>query len=790
LRTDRLAAAAVVICLAVNLAALGGWLWSRGGQSTDIVFGLEGPNAAVAVDGRVQAFSPAAGAPGGAIMLMLADTGDVPGMPSPRGIDRLRITTPEGELLFEDSFDRLGPDWSVVEGAPRIDDGMLGADGRLVLRLDGEFSDVRVEARVRNVRDMAIGARMGDDNRGIVTRVRPTWWNQDESKTLSIRRGAIDAVGPGVAVDLSQSETTKALVASLLRPYPYVLLASLVALAAVVALQFARVDSLRSSAIALTEMPSWFWPGLTAVFALLVTLYFNIHERHHMPYVPDSIAYLFQAKILASGHMSVDPPPVPAAFQFFDPSPIVVTGDHWAAQYPFGHPAMLAIGELFGAPWLVPPLLAGASVFMLAIAGRRLYNGRVAFIAAVLLATSPFFIMQAANLMSHNTALFFLVGALLCMTMAERRPLAYGLAAGLLFGLFMNTRPLTAAALALPFGLYLLWRLVPRDDRATWALHVAAFVAGGALMLGGYALYNYGTTGDAFSTGYQQTGVSFFEPSGSAPAGDGAGDNGGIGGAIGVGGDHRLTQGLQNERVQMALLTLVLHGWPVWVGLAFVMLPFLLGTRRLVDWWLASCAVAVMAVWVFYEGDGVMWGPRYWYEAIPFLMLLAARGADRAADLLARAAAALRARDIDAADAPMWASRALVFSGIGVLVAYSVWAWLLGAHPTWTADFVPAKAADMGTYFGIDDRIPQMVEDQDIHDALVLVQPCGSFDCYGSVFWRNDPGLDGDIVYANDSPERRDAIIAAFPGRSVYVADYNARTLLAYTPSARLSGAP
>jgi hypothetical protein len=83
-----------------------------------------------------------------------------------------------------------------------------------------------------------------------------------------------------------------------------------------------------------------------------------------------------------------------------------------------------------------------------------------------------------------------------------------------------------------------------------------------------------------------------------------------------------------------------------------------------------------------------------------------------------------------------------------------------------------------------------MVEDQDIHDALVLVQPCGSFNCYGSVFWRNDPGLDGDIVYANDSPERRDAIIAAFPGRSVYVADYNARTLLPYTPSARLSGAP
>ena len=99
------------------------------------------------------------------------------------------------------------------------------------------------------------------------------------------------------------------------------------------------------------------------------------------------------------------------------------------------------------------------------------------------------------------------------------------------------------------------------------------------------------------------------------------------------------------------------------------------------------------------------------------------------------------------------------------------------------AEKSPTKAADMGTYFGIDDRIPRMVEEQNIHDALVLVQPCDSFNCYGSVFWRNDPELDGDIVYASGDPDHRDAVIAAFPGRSVYVADYNARTLLPYTPT-------
>jgi 4-amino-4-deoxy-L-arabinose transferase-like glycosyltransferase len=789
LRTDRTAAVAVAIAVILNVVALSGWLWSRGGQTTDIGFGIEGSNAAVAVDGRIQAFSPFEDPPAaGAIMLMLADTGDVPGMPGPRGIDRIRVVSPDGTVLFEDGFDRLDPAWEVVEGTPDVSDGVLGAEGRLVLRREGDWSDVRVDARVRNVREMAIGVRMGEDDRGIVTRIRPTWWNQDESKTLSIRRGAIDVAGPGVAVELSKTETTKALVASLLRPYPYLLAAAVVLLAATAALSFARTEGAREQLAALGAMPPWFWPGVTAIFALVVTLALAIDGRSGMPFVPDSIAYLFQAKILASGHLSADPPPVPAAFQFFDPSPIVITGDHWAAQYPFGHPAVLAIGEVFGVPWLPPPLLAAASVFMLAIVGGRLYNARIALMAAVLLATSPFFIMQATNLMSHNTALFFLVGALLCMTLAERRPIAFGLAAGLLFGLFMNTRPLTAAALAAPFGLYLLWRLVPREDRPTWAMHVAAFVAGGLVMLGGYALYNYGTTGDAFSTGYQQTGVSFFEPSGGGAAT--GGDSGGIGGAIGVGGDHQLAQGLQNERVQMALLTLMLHGWPVWVGLAFVLLPFLLGTRRLADWWLLSCALAVMAVWVLYEGDGVMWGPRYWYEAIPFLMLLAARGADRAADLLAHSVAAVRDRDVDGAHAPLWAGRALVFSCVGVLVAYSLWAWLLGAHPTWTADFVPTKAADMSTYFQIDDRIPRMVEEHDVHNALVLVQPCRGFNCFGSVFWRNAPGLDGDIVYASDDPEHRDAVIEAFPGRSVYVADYNARTLLPYVAAESTPGTP
>jgi hypothetical protein len=74
---------------------------------------------------------------------------------------------------------------------------------------------------------------------------------------------------------------------------------------------------------------------------------------------------------------------------------------------------------------------------------------------------------------------------------------------------------------------------------------------------------------------------------------------------------------------------------------------------------------------------------------------------------------------------------------------------------------------------GVDDRIHQLVEEQDLHNALVLVDPCGNnFVCYGGVFWRNNWSLDGDVVYARDIRDRRLEIIGAYPGRSVWLGSY------------------
>lgn len=790
LRSDRRALLAVAIAFIANAIIIAAYIWSRGGQTTVVSFAIEGKTAGVAVDGRVQSLAlDLEGVPvEGGIILTLSDTGALPSLPNPRGIASVEVLDFAGEnTLFEDDFsDGLDPAWEVTGGAI-IGDGVVGSTGDAQLALKNEkWRDVRVNVVYKNVQSASIGLRARDDGYGLFATVKPFHWNQDATGWINIAAGRPGVEKPGVAIELDRSQSMKSLLAMLTRPYPYALLLGLIAVLLTAILTFVPSSDASSRLQSLRRIPKWTIPAAFAGAVFMMLLYFNVSSREHMPYVPDSVAYLFQAKVFASGNLTTDPPRVQGAFDFFIPAPFVLTEDSWAAQFPFFHPFSLAIGQLFGVPWLIPPLFGAGSAALIYVVGRRVYNGRVAVLAAVLLATSPFFILQASNLMSHNTAGFLLLACLAALTYREQRPVLSGVFAGLAFGLFLNTRPLTALALSIPFGVLLLAGLIPPETRRKSAIHIGAFITAGAAMALLFLGWNYALTGDPFTTGYQATGVTFFDrASPEAPTLEP--DRGAVS-AVGTGGSHDSAIGVQNERMQLALLLLVLHGWPVFVGLIFSLFPFLLGSRNPYDWFFLACATAATAIWVLYESSGVMYGPRYWYEALPFLILLAARGADRAADLIASLVAAGRDGELDATNRPHWAARAVVFGVVAVLVLGSVYGWLLGQRTSWQADLVPNRASTMCCILGVDDRIHVLAEEQNIHDALVLVDPCGNnFVCYGSVFWRNEADLDGDIVYARDIRAKRDEIIAAYPGRTVYVATYqsdgsDAATLRPYFP--------
>jgi hypothetical protein len=107
-----------------------------------------------------------------------------------------------------------------------------------------------------------------------------------------------------------------------------------------------------------------------------------------------------------------------------------------------------------------------------------------------------------------------------------------------------------------------------------------------------------------------------------------------------------------------------------------------------------------------------------------------------------------------------------------VLVGMSISGWLLSRDTAWRADYVPANALALQSYYDADDRLVRRIRDADLDNALVLVDPCLNWQCYGTVFWLNDPSLDGDTVIARGLPERLPELFRAYPDRLVYVASY------------------
>ena len=455
----------VYLALAVNGLLLAAYWWSAGGATTHVrIRAIDGVYT-VFVDGKRQAEARCELFSGGSVIIRLPPENEVGSLPRPRGLDRLVVTDADsGTVLLDNDFSTVPDDgWTET------------VDHRYVLGVgDSSWHNYTVDAYFKNLTQASVMVHSTtDQNNGIVYVFRPFRHFDNglnflkDGKTgkcpvtwISAEAGGLKAVGdagsPGL--EMSKTETMKSMLAMLLRPYPLVALAVFGMLVAVVVLQLASLEKWLQR---LRPPPASWWASVlipliaAAAFGVLVYISRNINQG--VPHVPDEVSYLFQAKILASFHLTTPAPPVNDAFNFFYPSLLMDSGGRWASIYPFGHPVMLAIGQLVGAVWLIPPVLGALCIVLIYAVGRQIHSAQVGIVAAALLAFSPFFQMTASNLMSHNTAAFYILACLFLISVNWRsKSLAYGLA-GVCFGLLLNTRPLTAAALVPPFALLFLY---------------------------------------------------------------------------------------------------------------------------------------------------------------------------------------------------------------------------------------------------------------------------------------------------------------------------------------------
>jgi 4-amino-4-deoxy-L-arabinose transferase-like glycosyltransferase len=450
-----------------------------------------------------------------------------------------------------------------------------------------------------------------------------------------------------------------------------------------------------------------------------------------IPHLEDEFANLWQASVMAQGEISIPSPELPRSFLV----PFVV--DHAGqrfGKYPPGWPAALSLGVRVGVPWLVNALLTGLTIWLVYRLGSKVAGRGVGLFAAVLAGSSPMMLMLSGSLMSHMLSLFLAMVFTLAWldlflyragTSAPRWILVA--TAGLSLGLLILTRPLTALGVTLPFAIHGT-TLLARGPRATrWCV-----LATGGLTLGVGALllvWQAALTGDPFQNPYALWWD--YDRLGFGP-GVGVTENG-----------HSLHLAWINTRFSLRAGQHDLFGWPF---LSWIFVPFgLIALRRNRGAWLLfSITPSLIGVYIFYWIGSWLYGPRYYFEALPGLAIVSAVGVAWIGGWLSESRRLAQLRRL--------ATCALIVTLLGMNVLF----------------YLPARVGGMRGLYGISKEPIVALQDQALEGALILAH-AESWHRYATLCLLTPPYSSRDLLVAWSYNPIRDAMVReAYAERTIY----------------------
>lgn len=209
--------------------------------------------------------------------------------------------------------------------------------------------------------------------------------------------------------------------------------------------------------------------------------------------VEDDHAYLFQAVLIAHGHVTLDTPWSGFGSAFCWPWTFGGLDRFASFQMP-GHCFFLALGVLLKYPWVVPVLEGGVMVAATHAAARKLFGRRTAMITTLLLSTSPYVLStngsySAAASVAMCVSLVLLAAAPVLKGRLQTRSAA---ALGATIALLWFVRPPAALICAIPIGIMML-RMAPRASR--WRRNVLVTLATAAIGTAPYLAYCKAVTG-------------------------------------------------------------------------------------------------------------------------------------------------------------------------------------------------------------------------------------------------------------------------------------------------------
>lgn len=497
---------------------------------------------------------------------------------------------------------------------------------------------------------------------------------------------------------------------------------------------------------------------LLGLVAVGLSYWIARHYYENMAHLEDEMAYVWQAQVMARGQLTVASPGEPDSFLW--PFIVDYNGQRFG-KYPPGWPVLLSIGERFGQRALVNPLLAGLGIWLIYCLGKRTLGEKTGLLAAGLTLLSPVFLVNSASLLSHPFGLVLSAGFALAWLEAFGRPQAgrpwlATLGAGVLLGLMILTRPFTALAVALPFGVHGLVLLIRGRAAVRWRLLAMGATAGLIGLV--YFAWQYAVTGDALLNPYtlwwSYDRIGFGPGHGKNPVG------------------HTLRQAWVNTRFSLRVGSWDLFGWPLisWIfipfGLAGAIWPHqrLERNRRLelllLGCVLPSLVILYMAYWV----GASLYGPRYYYEGIYSATLFSAAGIAYLAGWLPVSRRKQEQGETGEAGAAAKPGRWQKIRSLGVmglvtgLVAFNL------------VFYLPARLEKMYGLYGVQRSHLQPFLSQAAHDltpALIIVHPQRDWVEYGTLLELQSPFLDSPFIFIySRGPKVDNQVAREFPDRN------------------------
>lgn len=481
---------------------------------------------------------------------------------------------------------------------------------------------------------------------------------------------------------------------------------------------------------------------LLSLLAVLVG--YLVHEIvfERMAHIEDEMAYLWQAQAISRGHLTVPSPSEPKSFLF--PFVVDYNGQRFG-KYPLGWPVMLALGEFLGLRFLVNPLLGGLGVWLTYKLGKRVISDTVGLLAAGLTVTSPFFLMNTGSLLSHPLGLVLSAAFALAWLDAFSKPITQyrwlaTITAGAALGLLAITRPLTAVAISIPFGIHGLYLLI----RSDWQIRQRLITVGVMVlaMASIHFLWQYALTGDPLLNPY--TLWWEYDTVGFGP-GHGRMEQG-----------HTLHQARINTKFSLRTGRYDLFGWGAysWIFLPFGLIA-LLWNRNWRALLLASVFPSLVVVYLAYWIGSSLFGPRYFYESLYSLTLVSAAG------IAWIAGWPLQEKE----PFPNYSG----WRRIRPLAMTTILTILLATNLLF---YTPMRLGNMFGLYGVQrsHTTPFLLPStQELAPALIIVHTKHEWIEYGTLLELQNPFLDTPFIFViSRKPETNAAVISQFPDRSVY----------------------